>query len=425
MHKSYPKITTSSHAQSHALTIIYDLFDISVFHLDIPTLADNHYLDVASPHGMKTRLQDHFPHLHCPVAPLSWPLAIASISRYPPCQQPRATWQHYIRAVHGPYRLSRPSFLPTRVRDVPEHTDKHHPAQHPVPLPYAPHPHTLDFSADNADACVTWLAGIPHIAALVMTPALRAHLPAHGPSFVLALALALRSMRSFSVLMLPAFEAELLAAALGTLTHLMLLTDTLPYPFLDDLLAAPACARLTHRTTSHPPLLRTFAVFDRSPGLAAALTYLRLLHRVTLRVASTLYNDLCPVALYSVLSSSLRVLVLVLASDVDVLICERLLAALGNTDAGLEVLEVSLNGTSNEVSLQSLNMQVSSLLPNVQALRKLHLRTSLPSEAAEADRGSLQLVLWIRSPLRSALPCVVFPLDAHWEPERGEWLCVN
>ncbi|KAI9435285.1 hypothetical protein H4582DRAFT_2100431 [Lactarius indigo] len=352
---------TSSHARSHALTIIYNFFDISVLPLDIPTSADNHYFHVAFPQGTRTRLQGHFPHLRCPVAPLSWPLAIASISGYSPCQQPRPTWQHYIRAGHGMHRLSRHSFLPTRVRDVPEHTDKHHPAQHPVPLPYAPHPRTLDFFADNADACVARLVGVLHLAALVTTPMLHPYPPTHGPSFVLALALVLRSMRCLSVLMLPAFEAELLAAAPGMLTHLTRLADILPY-----------------RTTSHPPLLRTFAVFDRSHGFAPALTYVRLLRRVTLQISSTLYDGLCPTALFSALGGSLRELVLVLALYVDVRIHERLLGALGSMTTGLEVLELSLDGTSDEVSLRALYEQVSPLLLNVQALRTLHLRAPLP-----------------------------------------------
>ncbi|KAI9433402.1 hypothetical protein H4582DRAFT_2101634, partial [Lactarius indigo] len=44
------------------------------------------------------------------------------------------------------------------------------------------------------------------------------------------------------------------------------------------------------RTTSHPLLLRTFAVISSSPGLAAARTYVRRLRRVTLPIASTLYD---------------------------------------------------------------------------------------------------------------------------------------
>ncbi|KAH9027815.1 hypothetical protein EDB85DRAFT_93969 [Lactarius pseudohatsudake] len=98
---------------------------------------------------------------------------------------------------------------------------------------------TLELSADDADACVARLAGALHLTALVTTLTLHAYPPAHGPSFVLALALALRSMRALSALTLPAFDAELLSAAPGTLTHLTLLADTLPYAFFDGFLPCP------------------------------------------------------------------------------------------------------------------------------------------------------------------------------------------
>ncbi|KAH8986652.1 hypothetical protein EDB86DRAFT_2235236 [Lactarius hatsudake] len=296
---------------------------------------------------------------------------------------------------------------------------------------------TLELSADDADACVARLAGAPHLAALVTTLTLRAYPPAHGPSFVLALALALRSMRVLSALTLPAFDAELLAAAPGTLTHLTLLADTLPYAFFDGFLAAPARAHLTHLALPNfvgvPPAAQDvpsaavprLAILDSSPGLAAALAPGRPLRRVTLHIASTLYDGLRPAALFSALGGALKELGLVLAPDVDVRTRGRLLGALGNTGAGLEALELSLDGTSDEVSLQALYKQVGSLLPNVQALRTLRLRTSLPTEAAKAEEGLSRLALWTRPPLGLALRCVVFPSGAHWELERGEWVRVN
>ncbi|KAH9014510.1 hypothetical protein EDB84DRAFT_1443803 [Lactarius hengduanensis] len=209
---------------------------------------------------------------------------------------------------------------------------------------------TLELSADDADACVARLAGAPHLAALVTTLTLRAYLPAHGPSFVLALALALRSMRALSALTLPAFDAELLSAAPGTLTHLTLLADTFPYAFFDGFLAAPARVRLTHLALPHfvgvPPTAQDvpsaavprLAVLDSSPGLAAALAPGRPLRRVTLHIASTLYDGLRPAALFGALGGALKELGLVLAPDVDVRTRGRLLSALGNTGAGLEVL---------------------------------------------------------------------------------------
>ncbi|KAI9433230.1 hypothetical protein H4582DRAFT_2082710 [Lactarius indigo] len=255
----------------------------------------------------------------------------------------------------------------------------------------------LELTADDADACVARLAGAPHLAALVTTLTLRAYPPAHGPSFVLALALALRSMRALSALTLPAFDTELLSAAPGTLTHLTLLADTLPYAFFDDFLAAPARARLTHLALPHfvgvppaahevpPAAVPRLAVLDSSPGLAAALAPDRPLRSVTMRIASTLYDGLRPAALFGALGGALKELVLVLAPDVDVRTRGRLLGALGNTGAGLEILELSLDGTSDEVSLQALYKQVGSLLPNVQALRTLRLRASLPTETAKSD----------------------------------------
>ncbi len=136
------------------------------------------------------------------------------------------------------------------------------------------------------------------------------------------------------------------AAAPGTPTHLTLLADTPPYAFLDDFLAAPARARLTHLALPHfvgvPPAAhdvpstaaQRLAVLDGSPGLAAALAPSFPLRRVTLRVASTLYDGLRPVALFGALGGSLKELVLVLAPDMDVRTRGQLLGALANTCAG-------------------------------------------------------------------------------------------
>ncbi|KAH9021957.1 hypothetical protein EDB85DRAFT_1997778, partial [Lactarius pseudohatsudake] len=57
---------------SHAFTV-YDLVDISIFHLDIPAPADdNLYFQVTFSQGSRTPLlQGHFPHLRCPMAPFS------------------------------------------------------------------------------------------------------------------------------------------------------------------------------------------------------------------------------------------------------------------------------------------------------------------------------------------------------------------
>ncbi len=72
---------------------------------------------------------------------------------------------------------------------------------------------------------------------------------------------------------------------------------------------------------------------------------------MTLRIASTLYDGLRPAALFGALggSSALSELVLVLAPDVDVRTRGRLLGSLGDTGGGLEVLELLLEGTTDEV----------------------------------------------------------------------------
>jgi len=113
------------------------------------------------------------------------------------------------------------------------------------------------------------------------------------------------------------------------------------------------------------------------------------------------------------------------APDVDVRTRGRLLGMLANTGAELELLELDLDGTSDEVSLQALFKQVGSLLPHVQALRMLRLRATLATEAANVEEGPSRLVLWTRPPLGSAILCVVFPSGGHCELEQGEWVCVN
>ncbi|KAH9015286.1 hypothetical protein EDB85DRAFT_2280358 [Lactarius pseudohatsudake] len=404
--QAVPKSRHQRHSQSRAFTI-YDIVDISILDLDIPAPAeDNPCFQVTFSQESRTPLlQGHFPHLQCPMAPLSWPLAIASIFRSfsPSCW----TWPAPIRLSHLP---------PPRMSEIPKRTNIHRPTQRTVLLPDAPRARTLsspaflhyptestpapppppppqriivtspqvfkprtprlprqqarqsppiplsfvmahvprsrlpvlarvskhfsaaaqlvlyrtlELSADDADACVARLAGAPHLAALVTTLTPRAYPSTHSPSFVLALALALRSMRALSALTLPAFDAELLSAAPGTLTHLTLLADTLPYAFFNGFLAAPARAHLTHLALPHfvgvPPAAQDvpsaavprLAVLDSSPGLAAALAPGRPLRRVTLHIASTLYDGLRPAALFGALGGALKELVLVLAPDVD------------------------------------------------------------------------------------------------------------
>jgi hypothetical protein len=97
--------------------------------------------------------------------------------------------------------------------------------------------HTVELSAADADACIAKIAGVPRLAALVSSFVLSEYPAAHGASFQLALALALRSMRALMALTLPAFDADLLAAAPPSLARLTLLSDTLPFAFFDRFLA--------------------------------------------------------------------------------------------------------------------------------------------------------------------------------------------
>jgi hypothetical protein len=161
---------------------------------------------------------------------------------------------------------------------------------------------TLKFSAaatTEAEACTASLeAAARYIAALVTSFSLSAYPPAHGPSFQLALRLALRSMRALATLTLSAFDADLLAVVPPTLTRLTLQADTLPFAFLDWFLAErPQMVHLAFPNfvglplgacsvpaTAVPHLVRLAA----SAGLTAVLAPGRPVRRVTLRVASTM-----------------------------------------------------------------------------------------------------------------------------------------
>ncbi|KAI9432366.1 hypothetical protein H4582DRAFT_2083684 [Lactarius indigo] len=65
----------------------------------------------------------------------------------------------------------------------------------------------------------------------------------------------------------------------------------------------------------------------------------------------------------------------------------HVLAALGNKGPALRVLELSLDGTSGEVSLRALYKQVGSLSPNAKALQRLCLQATLTTKTAKAEEG--------------------------------------
>jgi hypothetical protein len=220
------------------------------------------------------------------------------------------------------------------------------------------------------------LATAPHLASLVTTLVIPAYPPAHGASFQLALALALRSMRALRNLTLPTYDANILdaitamsssSAAAGVtrgLTHLTLLADTLPFCFFDEFLVSnPTIQHLSLPNfvgvppgpgELHPAAVPNLISLDASPGLAISLAHGRLstLRQVTLRVTSTLYDGLRPAAIFGAFGAEgcqVKVLRLVLAADVDRRTGGRLLGALAKTGEGLEVLELQLESTCDEV----------------------------------------------------------------------------
>ena len=134
----------------------------------------------------------------------------------------------------------------------------------------------LELSADDSDACIAWLAVALRLAELMTTLKLHTHTQSHGVSFELVLAQALWSMRTLSTLTLPPFNAELLAAAPG-FTHLMLLTDTLPYAFFDDFFA---CAQLTPHTAPlvGSPCCAQGAIYSHATPFCARWQYCPCCH---------------------------------------------------------------------------------------------------------------------------------------------------
>ncbi|KAH9023361.1 hypothetical protein EDB84DRAFT_473839 [Lactarius hengduanensis] len=145
----------------------------------------------------------------------------------------------------------------------------------------------------------------------------------------------LRSMCAVSALTLLAFNVELLPAAP--------LTDTLPYTLFENFLAVqvlplpyfvgvpPAAHVVPPNAAPH------LAVLDNSHGLAAALGSSHLLCRLTLRIASTLYDGLPPApggSVWRAWQHTERARTQTCAQ------CRHTYVR-GNTGAGLEVLELS------------------------------------------------------------------------------------
>ncbi|KAH9031174.1 hypothetical protein EDB84DRAFT_1578814 [Lactarius hengduanensis] len=203
---------------------------------------------------------------------LPWTTMVSERSvEAPPPMRPRTTHQHHFRAGHGLRRFSRVS------------------KRFSVALQLALY-HTLELSADDADACVARLAGALHLAALVTTLVLRAP-----------------TRPRMASLTLPAFDMELLAAAP--------LADTLPYTLSENFLAVPARARITHLALPHffgvPPAAHVFSP-NAAPHLAPSSV------PPELRIARTLYDGLRLAALFGALGSTRKELGLILAPNVDI-----------------------------------------------------------------------------------------------------------
>jgi hypothetical protein len=182
-------------------------------------------------------------------------------------------------------------------------------------------------------------------------------------------------MRALRNLTLPSYDADLLDAVTAAsssssgatrgLTHLTLLADTLPFSFFNEFLVSnPTIQHLSLPNfigvppgpgEVHPTAIPNLISLDASPGLAVSLAHGRLLtlSQVTLRVTSTLYDGLRPAAIFGALFGAgvgqVKVLSLVMAADVDRRTRGRLLGVLAKMGEGLEVLELQLEGTSDEV----------------------------------------------------------------------------
>ncbi|KAH8981363.1 hypothetical protein EDB86DRAFT_3107194 [Lactarius hatsudake] len=353
------------YAKSHAL-INYDLFDLLILHLDIPAPADDdHCFHVTFPprqgcyfpHFLRAALIAARHHLHHQISVLP-----AASGDAPIISELDMTCTDFPVSSSFPHMsemfLSR---SPTK--------STHAPAP---PLPQRSIVSTpTDIRAAQPTACPTAGAPIPLPLGLGHVP--RSRLPSsHASRSALAPSRCVCSTAYFEL------SADACAPHLAALmTTLALSALTLP-AFDTELLVAAPGALASHTTLS--------------PGLAAVLSPSRPLRPVTPCIANTLYDGLRPTALFGALIDALKGLILVLTPDVGVRAHGPLLGALGNSGAGLETPELSFKGISDEVSLKAPYKQVGPLLPNVQALRTVRLRT-VTTEAAQAEEGPSRLAL--------------------------------
>ncbi|KAH9008623.1 hypothetical protein EDB85DRAFT_2064770, partial [Lactarius pseudohatsudake] len=161
--------------------------------------------------------------------------------------------------------------------------------------------------------------------------------------------------------------------------------STLPDAFHDDFLAATVHAHLTHLALPHfvgvPPAgAPRLAVLDRTPGLAAALAPGRPLRSATLRVANTVYDGFRPSTLFCALGRALKVLILVLAPDVDVAHARMVVRRARKYRRGARA--------SRAVSSDEVRLAASSVKAGRLAVATLAI------EVAKAEESPSHLALW-------------------------------
>ncbi|KAH8990901.1 hypothetical protein EDB86DRAFT_3080179 [Lactarius hatsudake] len=225
-----------------------------------------------------------------------------------PALSPSWTWPAPIIPSHPPSRTcprcSQAYQAPTRARILSSPSFQRSPTQSThAPEPPSPQRiisvHPTDIRAAQPTARPT--AGTPIPLSLGLGHVPRSWLPSSHASR--SASAPLRSVRSTVHLELSADDADACAPHLTALASTRSCSPrrpalshlTLLYAFFDHLLVAPARARLTHLTLPHfvgvpSASAPRLAVLDSSPGLVAALAPGRPFRRVTLPIASTVYD---------------------------------------------------------------------------------------------------------------------------------------
>ncbi|KAI0067419.1 hypothetical protein BV25DRAFT_1099375 [Artomyces pyxidatus] len=281
---------------------------------------------------------------------------------------------------------------------------------------------TLDLSPplplDAVDRCIARLAFNRILAALVRTLVLPVF-PHTSASFSVALGLAINNMPQLSSLTLPMFDVDIVHGLAGSLQSLTLLSETVPDALYTSFL--PSQDALTHLALPNlvsPPLslppetLSKLSSLIAPPALAMSLAPGRTLACVSLHVESTLYDGLRPAALMDALEG-VRELRMILSRGVDTRTRARLVGALGRVGPRLRLLEIRMEGTSDE----TLYKQISGLLPVTPALRVLRFITT-PSifEVPSSPLSPPHTPTSLSSPPPSPIPAPVHLADSPGPP---------